>query len=81
MHKEDPNEPGVTKRYKRPLPDGLNEDDGGVMMSTRDPFFFREEVQYFKAPAEGEEDKADREPCSTDVTVDLLAERERQCPN
>ena len=64
----------MTKRYKRPLPDGLNEDDGGVMMSTRDPFFFREEVQYFKAPAEGEEDKADREPCSTDVTVDLLAE-------
>ena len=44
------------KRYKRPLPDGLNEDDGGVMMSTRDPFYFKEEIQYFKEPAEGDFD-------------------------
>ena len=74
MHREDPNEPGQTKRYKRPLPDGLNEDDGGVMMSTRDPFFFKEEVQYFKEPAEGDFDNQVKQPTEKDVVVDLLAE-------
>ena len=56
MHREDPNDPSVTKRYKRPLPQGTNEDDGGVMMTVRDPFLFKEEVQYFREPAEGDFD-------------------------
>jgi len=54
MHREDPKDPGTTRRYKRPLPDGQNEDDGGVMMSTREPFLFHEEVQYFREVSQGE---------------------------
>ena len=41
-------DPNTTKRYKRPLPEGLNEDDGGVMMTVRELFLFKEEVQYFR---------------------------------
>jgi len=44
------------------------------MMSTRDPFFFREEVQFFKEPAEGDFDNKLAEPSEKDVVVDLLAE-------
>lgn len=32
----------------------MNEDDGGVMMSTRDPFYFKEEVQFYMPPSEGD---------------------------
>ena len=69
MHREDPNDPSTTKRYKRPLPDGMNEDDGGVMMSVRDPFLFKEEVQYYREPAEGEFDKAVLQPTSKDIEM------------
>ena len=67
-------QPGATKRYKRPLPDGMNEDDGGVMMSVRDPFLFKEEVQYFREPEEGKYDLATKQPSERDVVVDLLAD-------
>ena len=73
-HREDPADPSTTKRYKRPIPDGLNEDDGGVMMSVRDPFMFKEEVQYFREPAEGDFDNAVKEPTDTDVVSDQLAD-------
>ena len=71
-HKEDPLDPGNTKRYKRPLPD--DGDDQGVVMSTRDPFLFKEEVQYFKEPKEGDFDNTVKQPSEQDIVVDLLAE-------
>ena len=74
QHKEDPMDPTKTKRYKRPLPDGMNEDDGGVMMSVRDPFLFKEEVQYYREPAEGEFDQAVKQPSSRDIETHQLAE-------
>lgn len=74
MHREDPADPSVTKRYKRPLPQGTNEDDGGVMMTVRDPFLFKEEVQYFREPAEGDFDSVVRQPSERDVVVDLIAD-------
>ena len=74
QHREDPNDPGTTRRYKRPLPDGMNEDDGGVMMSTRDPFLFKEEVQYFREPKEGDFDSATKALSDKDICMDLLAD-------
>lgn len=74
MHKEDPNNPGTTKRYKRPIPDGINEDDGGVMMSVREPFFFKEEVQYYREAAEGKSKSATKPPTERDIEQDVLAE-------
>lgn len=67
-------DPSTTKRYKRPLPDGMNEDDGGVMMSVRDPFLFKEEVQYYREPKVGDFDSCVKQPTEKDVVVDLLAE-------
>ena len=74
QHREDPNDPGTTRRYKRPLPEGTNEDDGGVMMSTRDPFIFKEEVQYFQAPKQGDFDGATKALSDKDICMDLLAD-------
>jgi len=58
QHREDQLDPGNTKRYKRPLPDGENEDDGSVLMSTRDPFLIKEEVQYYREPTQGDTNAA-----------------------
>ena len=52
----------------------MNEDDGGVMMSAREPFQFKEEVQYYREPAEGDFDSAVKPPTETDIEVHLLAE-------
>ena len=71
-HREDPLDPGNTKRYKRALPDDA--DDSGVVMSTRDPFLFKEEVQYYREPKAGDFDSAVKQPSEKDVVVDLLAE-------
>ena len=72
MHREDPLDPGNTKRYKRPLPD--EEDASGVVMSARDPFLFKEEVQYYREPREGAFDAAVKQPSEKDVVTDLLAD-------
>ena len=52
----------------------MNEDDGGVMMSVRDPFLFKEEVQYYREPEEGKFDAAVKQPSERDVVTDLLAD-------
>lgn len=52
----------------------MNEDDGGVMMSAREPFLFKEEVQYYREPVEGDFDGAVKPPSETDIEVHLLAE-------
>ena len=42
---EDPNDDtGRKKRYKRPVANGMVEDDGGVLMTVREPFMFNEHV-------------------------------------
>ena len=43
-------------------------------MSVRDPFLFKEEVQYFREPKEGDHDGAVKQPTEKDIVVDLLAE-------
>lgn len=43
------------------------------MMSTRDPFFFKEDVQYYQAPGEGDFDNQVKVPTDKDIEVDLLA--------
>ena len=44
------------------------------MMSVRDPFLFKEEVQYFREPKEGDFDGAVKPPSERDVVVDLFAD-------
>lgn len=43
-------------------------------MSARDPFLFKEEVQYYRECKEGDVEGAVRQPSETDIVVDLLAE-------
>ena len=43
-------------------------------MTVRDPFLFKEEVQYFREPAEGDFDSVVRQPSERDVVVDLIAD-------
>ena len=43
-------------------------------MNVRDPFLFKEEVQYYKEPKEGDFEGAVKQPTEKDVVVDLLAE-------
>ena len=75
-HMED--EEGTLKRYKRRKDDGLGgEDDGGVLMTVREPFKFTEAVQYYKEleAADGATaEEGPRPPADEDIEVDLLAE-------
>ena len=43
-------------------------------MSARDPFLFKEEVQYYREPKEGAFDAAVKQPSEKDVVTDLLAD-------
>ena len=72
MHKEDPFNPGSNKRYKRAIPDGLNDDDGSVMINPNDPFFYTEEVQFYRESSANA--KAVRGPSKSDIEVDILAD-------
>ena len=69
---------GTIKRYKRRKEDGLGgEDDGGMLMTVREPFKFTETVQYYKELEAADPDadsEVARPPSEEDIEVDLLAE-------
>jgi hypothetical protein len=49
-------------------------------MTTRDPFLFIEEVQYFREQRAGDFDRVVSAPTEKDITVDLLAEMDDVFP-
>lgn len=38
----------VTKKYKRPKVDNAVDEEEGAIMSTREPFYFKEEVVFYE---------------------------------
>jgi len=75
-HLED--DEGTLKRYKKRKDDGLGadgEDDGGMLMTVREPFKFTEAVQYYKEleVADAAAEEGPRPPSDEDIEVDLLA--------
>lgn len=77
-HMEDPNDPSTTKRYKRPKPDNAEEED--VMLTSREPFLYREEVQYFRETRASDPDSAVSPPGDKDVCIDVLADLDNVFP-
>ena len=49
-------------------------------MNTREPIFFKEEVQFYRESKEGEFSKAVKQPSDCDIVVDLLADMDDVYP-
>jgi hypothetical protein len=50
------------------------------MMTVREPFLFKEEVQYFREPKLGDFDGGITPPSEKDVVVDLIADMDDVYP-
>jgi hypothetical protein len=84
---DDPMDEAKQKRYKRPIADTIdNDQDDGIMLTVREPFQFREEVQYY-LPVRGEQEGDEptsrlqtKPPTSKDTDTFILAEMENVYP-
>lgn len=60
----------VTKKYKRPKVDNAQDEEENAIMSTREPFYFKEDVVFY----ESMEDNAVKRPQAGDSECDVLAD-------
>ena len=74
MHKDDPTNPSATKRYKRRIADGQNDDDGTTQLNMNEPLFYKEEVQFFRETKAGDFETAVKPASERDIVLDLLAD-------